>query len=65
VDTIKDMTHEMVQATGRQVEDGSEIKRAVNEVGSMVLGIFDDLENRREESSVVVQELALMKESSV
>ena len=64
VDTIKDMTHEMVQATGRQVEDGSEIKKAVAEVGSMVLAIFDDLEKRRDESGVVVQELEMMKEIS-
>jgi methyl-accepting chemotaxis protein len=65
VDTIKDMTHEMVQATGRQVEDGSEIKMAVNEVGTMVIRIFDDLEKRRDESGIVVQELELMKEGSV
>lgn len=62
VDTIKTMTHEMVQATGRQVEDGSEIKKAVNEVGQMVAGIFEDMENRKEESGVVVKELELMKE---
>ncbi len=64
VDTIKDMTHEMVQATGRQVEDGSEIKRSVSEVGTMVVGIFDDLENRRDESGAVVRELEQMKETS-
>jgi methyl-accepting chemotaxis protein len=64
VDMIKHMTHEMFQATGRQVEDGSEIKNAVAEVGSMVLGMFDDLEKRRDESSLVVKELEMMKEIS-
>lgn len=64
VDTIKDMTHEMFQATGRQVEDGSEIKNAVAEVGGMVVQIFDDLELRRDESSIVVRELEMMKEIS-
>ncbi|HEX8960774.1 MAG TPA: methyl-accepting chemotaxis protein [Geobacteraceae bacterium] len=64
VDTIKDMTHEMVQATGRQVEDGSEIKNSVDEVGNMVLGIFNDLEKRQDESGAVVKELELMKEIS-
>ena len=62
VDTIKEMAHEMVQATGRQVEDGSEIKQAVDQVGQMVVGIFDDLEKRKDESGVVVKELELMKE---
>ncbi|MCM2359938.1 MAG: methyl-accepting chemotaxis protein [Geobacteraceae bacterium] len=62
VDTIKDMAHEMVQATGRQVEDGSEIKKAVDEVGQMVMAIFNDLEKRKDESSLVVKELELMKE---
>lgn len=62
VDTIKDMAHEMVQATGRQVEDGSEIKNAVDQVGQMVVGIFDDLEKRQDESGLVVKELELMKE---
>jgi methyl-accepting chemotaxis protein len=64
VDTIKDMTHEMVQATGRQVEDGSEIKQAVEEVGHMVLGIFGDLEKRKDESGTVVKELERMREIS-
>jgi methyl-accepting chemotaxis protein len=64
LDTIKEMTHEMVQATGRQVEDGSEITRAVDEVGHMVLGIFGDLEKRKEDSGTVVNELELMREIS-
>ena len=62
IDTIKDMTHEMVQATGRQVEDGSEIRNAVEQVGQMVVGIFDDLEQRKDESGMVVKEMELMKE---
>ena len=52
----------MVQATGRQVEDGTEIKKAVEEVGHMIMGIFDDLEKRQEDSGTVVKELELMKE---
>ena len=64
VESIKDMTHEMVQATGRQVEDGSEIKRSVDQVGQMVGDIFDDLEKRKDESGVVVQEMELMKQTA-
>jgi methyl-accepting chemotaxis protein len=62
VDTIKEMAHEMVQATGRQVEDGTEIKKSVGEVGHMVMGIFSDLEIRKEQSGAVVKELERMKE---
>ena len=62
VDTIKDMSHEMVQATGRQVEDGTEIKKAVEQVGHLVIGMFDDLEQRKEDSGIVVKELERMKE---
>ncbi|MBI5655682.1 MAG: hypothetical protein HZC44_02190, partial [Geobacter sp.] len=49
-------------ATGRQVDDGKEIKHAVESVGRMVLGIFEDLEKRRDDSAAVVKELELMKE---
>jgi methyl-accepting chemotaxis protein len=62
IDAIKGMTREMVGATTRQVHDGSAIKKSVEAVGEMVLGIFEDLESRRAESSVVVKELEMMKE---
>lgn len=62
IDSIKDMTHEMVCATGRQVHDGGEIKKSVDAMGKMVMGIFDDMEQRRQESGAVVKELELMKE---
>jgi len=62
INTIKEMTQEMVGATGRQVDDGKEIKHAVESVGRMVLGIFEDLEKRRDDSAAVVKELELMKE---
>ena len=64
IDSIKEMADEMVGATGRQVEDGSTIKESVEEVGEMVIGIFDDLEQRREESRAVVAELEMMKENA-
>ncbi len=62
IDSIKEMTHEMVGATGRQVEDGGKIKKSVDEVGQMVIGIFDDLEERRSESREVVKELEVIKQ---
>ena len=62
INTIKEMTQEMVGATGRQVDDGKEIKHAVESVGRMVIGIFEDLEKRRDDSSAVVKELEKMKD---
>jgi methyl-accepting chemotaxis protein len=62
IDSIKEMTEEMVGATGRQVNDGAEIRKSVDAVGGMVMGIFDDMEKRREESSSVMKELELMRE---
>jgi methyl-accepting chemotaxis protein len=62
IESIKGMTEEMVGATGRQVQDGAEIKKAVDAVGTMVIGVFDDMEERREESRVVTRELELMRE---
>ncbi len=64
IDSIKDMVHEMVSSTGRQVEDGNDIKGAVDSFGKMVTAIFDDMAKRKEESSVVMKELAVMKERS-
>jgi methyl-accepting chemotaxis protein len=64
IDSIKEMTHEMVEATGQQVENGGKIRKSVDEVGQMVIGIFDDLEERRIESQAVVQELEVIKKGS-
>lgn len=61
IDSIKEMIHEMVGATGRQVDDGEEIKKSVDAVGQMVMAIFDDMENRKEESGAVLKELEVMK----
>jgi methyl-accepting chemotaxis protein len=64
IDSIKTMVHEMAGATSRQVEDTGEIKGSVDAFGLMVTTIFDDMEKRREESSSVMQELQILKESS-
>jgi methyl-accepting chemotaxis protein len=61
VDSIKQLAEGVVEATGRQVIDGAEIKRSMDTVGGMVIGIFDDLEERREQSALVVSELELIK----
>ncbi len=62
--SIKEMTHEMATATGRQVEDGNEIKNSLDAFGKMVTAIFDDMEKRKEESDAVMRELEVLKKSS-
>ena len=59
--TIKDMTHEMVNSTSRQVDDGKLIRRNVESVSGMVTELFDNMEMRRVQSAEVVKELEQMK----
>lgn len=61
IDSIQDMTQKMVSATGIQFAGGNEINISVEAVSKMVIGIYDDLEKRQEESSRVVSELESMK----
>lgn len=59
--SIKGMTAEMVTATGEQVSEGTEIIKSVDAVGSLIVGVFDDLEKRQDDSLAVVNELEVMK----
>ena len=45
----------------RQMDDRTEIKRAVETVSGMVEKIFDDMEQRRAANNVVVKNLELVK----
>ncbi len=59
--SIKEMTEEMVTATVKQASEGSEIKTSVDAVGGLIVGVFDDLEKRQEDSRAVVSELEVIK----
>ena len=61
IETIKDMAHEMVASTKRQVEDGRKIRSTVESVSEMVKEMFDNMEQRRLQSAEVVMELETMK----
>ena len=61
---IKQMTQDMVQATSRQVSGSSEMRSSVDGVAVMVHDIFTDLESRKQESSMVVKELEVMRSLS-
>jgi len=64
IDSIKERTHQMVVSTGRQAEDGGEIKKSVDNFGEMITTFFDDLEQRRELSEIVMDEVKVMKSES-
>ena len=61
---IKQMTQDMVQATSRQVSGSSDMRTSVDGVAVMVHDIFRDLESRKQESSMVVKELEVMRRIS-
>ena len=58
------MSHETVNAAGRQTVDGTEIKGAVQSVTRMADAIFDSMEQRQAESGAVVKELEQMRASA-
>ncbi len=64
IDTIKKMAEEMVGSTTNQVRGGKEIRHSVDGVAVMVHDIFRDLESRKNESSMVVTELEVMRRSA-
>jgi predicted XRE-type DNA-binding protein len=55
------MAHEMVNSTGRQVEDGRKISHTMESVSEMVIEMFDNMEQRRLQSSEVIMELESLK----
>lgn len=64
IESIKHITHEMADSTGRQAEDGAEIKRSLDGFGEMVTAFFNDLEERKELSELVMAELEIIKGKS-
>lgn len=59
--SIEEMTQAMVKATSAQVQDGTDIEKAVVAHVAMIEVIFDVMEKRKHESEVVIEELELMK----
>jgi methyl-accepting chemotaxis protein len=64
MDSIKDKAYGMVASTGRQAEDGREIKKSVDSFGEMITTLFDDLEKRKELSDIVMDEMKVLQEKS-
>jgi hypothetical protein len=58
------MSHDMVNAAGRQNVDSGEIKGSIDYVTKMAEAIFDGIEQRQQESSQVVKELEQMRASA-
>lgn len=61
VDHVKSMTEDMVLATDRQVASAQQIDEAVVKVSGLARRIFDEMEERREGSRQVVENLQRVK----
>jgi len=64
LEEVRGMSHDMAASAGRQTVDGAEIRGAVDSVTRMADAIFDDMEQRQEESGAVVKELEQMRASA-
>jgi methyl-accepting chemotaxis protein len=61
VESIKDMALNMVKATEAQVRDGSEIEASASSHEQTSEEIFDSMEQRRQQSVAVMEQLAVIK----
>ncbi len=61
IEEVKNMADEMVSATDRQQKNMQEIEEAVAAVSEMVRRIFREMEERREESRRVIDQLECLK----
>ena len=57
VEDVQAMTLDMVAATHKQVENSNCIMSSVEQVGAMATKIFDEMEERRQASQAVVEDL--------
>jgi methyl-accepting chemotaxis protein len=64
IEEVKAMADDMVAATARQTDNTQNIEVAVNQVSGMARRIFDEMEERRQVSLSVVEDLRRLKERS-
>ncbi len=64
VEEVRSMTDDMVDATRRQSENTRHIETSVDRVSEMATRIFDEMENRRQGSLQVIEDLKRLKEKS-
>ncbi len=61
IESIKDMAINMVKATEAQLKDGSDIEQSVNSHIKTTEEIFDSMEQRRNQSIAVIEEMENIK----
>lgn len=64
VEEVKSMTEDMVAATTRQAENTSHIETSVDRVSEMAKRIFDEMDDRRQGSLQVIEDLRRLKEKA-
>jgi methyl-accepting chemotaxis protein len=61
IEEVKNMTDDMARATERQKRNTQNIETAVTSVSNMIKRIFDEMEQRREASRKVIEDLRRLK----
>lgn len=64
VEEIRTMTEDMVSATSSQTENTRQIEISVNRVSDMAQRIFDEMDDRRKGSLLVIEDLRRLKEKT-
>jgi len=64
VEEVRSMTDDMVEATTRQAENNRHIENSVDRVSEMATRIFDEMDNRRQGSLQVIEDLKRLKEKT-
>jgi len=61
VEEVRSMTNDMVSATSRQTENTRQIETSVERVSDMAQRIFDEMDDRRKGSLLVIEDLRRLK----
>jgi methyl-accepting chemotaxis protein len=64
VEEVRSMTDDMVAATSRQAENTSQIESSVDRVSDMAQRIFDEMDDRRNGSLQVIEDLRRLKQKT-
>jgi methyl-accepting chemotaxis protein len=64
VEEVRSMTDDMVSATTRQTENTKQIETSVDRVSDMAQRIFDEMDDRRQGSLQVIEDLRRLKEKT-
>ncbi|MDH3999599.1 MAG: hypothetical protein OET90_12280, partial [Desulfuromonadales bacterium] len=63
VEEVRSMTDDMVLATGKQSENTRQIEASIDQVSDMASRIFDEMDERRQGSLQVIEDLRRLKQT--